>query len=148
MEESGQPNVHYPIGMDQATFRHDIQALQKHLDKVVAEDASQEFHPPVEHFFAPGLYSRVMTIPPGGIIVGKIHKHAHMNVISKGVIDVLTEFSVVRYVAPVTFVSEPMTKRCVQAVEEAVWTTIHATNETDIEKIEAEIIAPNYEVEI
>ena len=39
---------------------------------------------PVQHHFAPGAYGREMTLPAGLVVVGKIHKHAHINVISKG----------------------------------------------------------------
>jgi hypothetical protein len=46
---------------------------------------------------------------------------------------------------PLTMVSPPGTKRAVYAVTDAVWTTIHLTNETDLEKIEGEVIAPTFE---
>ena len=42
-------------------------------------------------------------------------------------------------------VSEPGTKRAVVAETDAVWTTIHLTNETDLAKIESEVIAASFE---
>ena len=45
---------------------------------------------PVQHHFAPGAYGREMTLPAGLVVVGKIHKHAHINVISKGRLQVFT----------------------------------------------------------
>ncbi len=100
---------------------------------------------PVEHIFAPGLYARQMTIPAGGVIVGKIHRHAHVNTISKGRVWVVTEFGKDELVAPVTFVSQPGTKRVVVAQEETIWTTYHPTEETDLARIEESVIAPTYE---
>lgn len=47
--------------------------------------------------------------------------------------------------APYTFVSEPGTKRAVLALEDTLWTTVHVTDETDLEKIEEYVIAPTYE---
>ena len=41
--------------------------------------------------------------------------------------------------------SLPGTKRAVYAHPDVVWTTIHLTNETDLDKIEAEVIAPTYQ---
>lgn len=100
---------------------------------------------PVRHIFAPGLYAREMTIPEGIVIVGKIHKHAHVNTLSKGRCSVMTEFGPMELVAPCSFVSQPGTKRVVIAHEETVWTTYHPTDETDVEKIEEQIIAPSYD---
>lgn len=101
--------------------------------------------PELNHYFAPGMYGREMTIDAGVTIVGKIHKHAHINIISKGIIDVVTEFGTARYKAPYTFVSEPGTKRCVHAVTDTIWTTIHATESNDLEEIEKEVIAESFD---
>ena len=99
----------------------------------------------VKHIFAPGVYAREMTIPKGIVIIGKIHKHRHVNIISKGSAEVMTEFGKVHIQAPCTFVSEVGTKRAVLALEDVVWTTIHPTNETDLAKIEDEVIAKSYD---
>jgi hypothetical protein len=42
------------------------------------------------HHFAPGSYAREIEIPAGSRVVGKIHRHAHVNVISKGHVLVAT----------------------------------------------------------
>jgi hypothetical protein len=113
------------------------------------EDACREMPQidcPLAHHYAPGLYAREIFIPAGTIVVGKIHKHAHINVISHGSAIVVTEFDRVRVVAPYTFVSQPGTKRSLIAETDLVWTTIH-TNEDecrDLEAIESRLIAPDY----
>lgn len=96
------------------------------------------------HHFAPGSYARELEIPADTLIVGKIHRHAHVNVVSKGRCLVATEDGIVELIAPLTFVSKAGTKRAVYALEDTVWTTVHVTNETDLVKIEAAIIAPDY----
>lgn len=100
---------------------------------------------PVTHHFAPGLYAREIFIPAGTVIVGKIHRHAHVNTISKGKVVVATEFGLQELQAPVTFVSQPGIKRAVVAQEDTIWTTYHPTDETDLGKIEAHVIAPSFE---
>lgn len=101
---------------------------------------------PLQHVFAPGAYARTMRIPAGTVIVGKIHKHAHLNILSQGTVCVMTETEGDRQLTgPLTMVSPPGTKRAVYAVTDAVWTTIHLTNSTDLEEIEAEVIAPTFE---
>ena len=100
---------------------------------------------PVKHHFAPGSYGREMTLPAGMVVVGKIHKHAHINVISKGRVQVFTEQEgVLELAAPCTFVSSPGTKRVVHVLEETVWTTVHVTDKTDLAKIEREVIATDF----
>jgi quercetin dioxygenase-like cupin family protein len=100
---------------------------------------------PVTHHFAPGVYAREMFLPAGGTIVGKIHRHAHLNIISKGRVIVTTEGGTDELTGPCTFTSYAGTKRAVHVIEDTIWTTIHVTEETDLEKIEAEVIAPSYD---
>lgn len=96
------------------------------------------------HYFSKGLYAREITIPKGTLLTGKIHKTEHLNIISKGDISVLTEDGPKRIQAPFTMVSQPGTKRVGYAHEETVWTTIHATEETDLVQLEADLIATDF----
>ena len=99
---------------------------------------------PVKHHFSPGVYTREIFLPKDSLIVGKIHKHAHPSVISQGEVVVITPHGMERLKAPLTFISEPGAKRVVYAVEDTVWTTVHVTDETDLEKIEDEVIAKTF----
>lgn len=100
---------------------------------------------PVRHHFAPGVYAREMTAPAGVIVSGKVHKTEHLNILSKGEISVLTENGVKRLKAPHTFISKPGTKRIGYVHEELVWTTIHNTHETDVAKIEQDLVQDDFE---
>ena len=100
---------------------------------------------PLEHVFAPGAYGRQIFIPKDTLLVGKIHKHAHLNFLMQGTVSVATEEGPVVYTAPRMMVSKAGTKRVVYTHEDTIWATVHLTNETDLEKIEEEIIAPSYE---
>lgn len=118
--------------------RADIIALEAKLRELPQLDL------PLTHWFSKGLYARELFIPKGTILVGKIHAHANLNIISQGDISVLTEQGAMRIKAPFTIVSPPGTKRVGYAHEDTVWTTIHATEETDPERIEAEMILPDF----
>lgn len=96
------------------------------------------------HYFAPGVYARELRIPKGMVLTGKIHKTEHLNIVSKGRIAVSSIEGRKVIEAPATFVSMPGTKRAGYALEDTVWTTIHVTEETDLAKIEAEVIAKDY----
>ena len=127
------------IDSDGGNFRDSILGLQNELLGMDQVDC------PVTHHFAPSVYAREIFMPAGSVVVGKIHKHAHLNIISKGKVIVSTEFGKKQLVAPCTFVSEAGTKRAVYIVEDCIWTTIHPTEETDLEKIEEHVIAKDYE---
>lgn len=103
---------------------------------------------PLKHTFAPGMYAREILLPADTFIVGKIHKHAHLNIVTKGRCIVVTEFGTFEVDAtrgPITFTSDAGTKRALYVQEETIWTTIHLTNSTDLAEIEREIIAPTYD---
>jgi hypothetical protein len=107
---------------------------------------------PVTHFKAPGMIARQMFLPKGGLIVGKIHKHAHLNHISHGHVRVETEHGPMEIKGPHTFTSLVGTKRVVLVLEDTLWTTFHLNpndldpeDEADMQKLEDEIIAKSYE---
>jgi quercetin dioxygenase-like cupin family protein len=108
-------------------------------------DGLEDF--PLTHHFAPEVYGREMLLPAGKVIIGKIHRHAHLNVITQGRAVVATEFGRKEVKAGDVFVSEPGTKRAVMAIEDTKWITIHPNqaNTQDLAKIEEYVIAPDYE---
>jgi hypothetical protein len=99
---------------------------------------------PIEavHHFADGLYAREITILAGTILTGKVHSTEHLNIVSQGRIAVWTEDGMKIISAPCTLVSRPGTKRVGFALDDTVWTTIHANpqNLTDLEALELALI--------
>ena len=138
-----------------AATRQNIINLQEAMVQELENPDSELVQPidcPVEHFFAPFMYGRRIFMPAGTddrphIVIGKIHKHAHLNNISMGRVLVVTEFGSQEYVAPCEFVSLPGTKRAVQILEDCIWTTYHhnPTNTQDLAQLEREIIAESFE---
>tara|TARA_R110000868_G_scaffold53227_3_gene167250 strand:+ start:531 stop:1160 length:630 start_codon:yes stop_codon:yes gene_type:complete len=103
---------------------------------------------PVDEKYGCGTYAREMFIPKDTLIIGKIHRHQHLNFIMKGKVSVATEFGKKYFEAPCIFVSEVGLKRAVYAEEDTIWVTVHLTEhsgEENLSKIEEEVIAPNYE---
>jgi len=101
---------------------------------------------PLTHNFSNGIYVREIFIPKGTTLTGKIHKHSHPNFLMSGTVDVITETGGrERLVAPMSMISAAGTKRVVHAITDVTWITVHRTDETDLEKIEEETIAPTYE---
>lgn len=106
------------------------------------EDAMQGMPPaflPIKHYFANGMYAREMTMPAGAIVTGAIHKTTHFCILSQGRVRVMSEDGIDEIVAPAIIISQPGTKRAIHALEDTVWTNIHATNETDLDKLVEEL---------
>jgi hypothetical protein len=120
-------------------IRNDILDLERQM----LEQPQVEIQP--THYFADGIYAREIVIPAGTLLTGKIHKTRHLNIISQGRIAVVTESGRTIIDAPYTFVAEAGTKRVGIALTDCVWTTIHASDETDLDKLEAQLIAPSFE---
>lgn len=135
--------IDHRVGLKIPDDRKLIRKRIEQLERAMLEHPQVEIEP--RHIMADGLYAREITIPRGVLMTGKIHKRGHLNFISKGAITVLTEDGIEFLKAPAVIRSRPGTKRVGFAHEETVWTTVHATNETDLEKIEEELVTMSYE---
>lgn len=124
---------------DAAPSEHavEMRAKVQRLEEVL--NRAPQVECPVRHIFAPGIYSRVMTIPKGVVLTGAVHKTEHLNVVAKGRIAVLTDDGPKILHAGDAFVSKPGAKRAGHAIEETVWVTVHATDETDLDKLVEEL---------
>lgn len=95
---------------------------------------------PLTHMFAPGVYWREVKMPKGVFIIGHEHKTAHFNVILTGRARVLMNGVLHHIVAPCVLKSEPGVRKILYIEEEMRWATIHPTDETNIEKLEEQLV--------
>jgi len=98
----------------------------------------------ITHHFSKSVYAREMFMPAGSIVIGKIHRHKNLNIISQGDVSFISVDGVMRVSAPFTFVASPGVKRVIRAHKDTIWTTIHGTGLTDLAEIEKEFIANDY----
>jgi len=96
---------------------------------------------PVFHHFSPGRYRRELRVPKGMIIIGKLHKYACVSTLEEGDMSVLVGDEIVRIKAPYIGISPAGTKRIAYTHEASIWITSHVTTETDVAKLEHELVA-------
>lgn len=128
------------LDYNQAYAVSDAAAIRQkvlHLEKMIQQQ--EQIDCPVTHHFAPNVYAREMFIPAGTVLTGAVHKTAHLSMLSKGKVRVITDDEAVDLIAPATVLSGVGAKRAIYAYEDAVWTTIHATTETDVDKLVEEL---------
>lgn len=114
--------------------RQQIELLEQHLVQLPQVEV------PVVHRFAKGMYVRTITIPKDTLMTGKVHMFEHVSVMLSGDMTVLTEDGVKRLKGHHVFISPPGTKRVGYAHEETTWLTVHATDETDVQKLENSLV--------
>lgn len=95
------------------------------------------------HRIGPGMYIREMSMKKGTFAIGEDHQIPSQNIMLKGKVRMLNpDRSVTDITAPAQFTGVGG-RKVGYFLEDTVWLNIFATNETDIEKIEATITGNN-----
>lgn len=102
---------------------------------------------PVDHHFAPGVYMRQMNAKAGTLVVSKMHRTEHMNILLTGSLTVATEDGIELLKAPLVIKSMPGTKRIGYFHEDSSWITVHPTQTEDLDLIEQQVIVPDDEID-
>ena len=127
------------LSADTPEFTEVVQSQVDALEQRIMDMPPAEC--PVVHRFTPGLYIREILMPKGTLITSKIHLTEHPYVISKGTVYVFIEgVGWKKYVAPYTGITKPYTRRILFIEEDTIWTTFHVTEETDLAKLEEQLI--------
>jgi quercetin dioxygenase-like cupin family protein len=94
----------------------------------------------VVHHFSDGLYSREMLIPKGFGAVSHSHSYDHFSILAKGRVLLKTDNWQKEFSAPACIDIKAGVHHMILALEDSTWYCIHATNETDVNKIEDVLI--------
>lgn len=111
-----------------------IEALQQVISTI------QQLDLKTEHYCCDGMYLRTLWRPKGALIVGKVHKKEHFYMVVSGDVTVTSEGFRERIKGPRILICKIGVKRAVYAHEDSLCLTVHRTAETDLERIEAELI--------
>ena len=122
-----------------------IQKVKDIATLVKATEGMPQLEAPVTHNFEPGKYIRKILMSKDTLVIGKIHKTKHINIISKGRCTVVTPLRRLEITAPFTFESFEGEQKVVLLHEDTEWTTIHETDETDLVKLEEECITKEFD---
>jgi quercetin dioxygenase-like cupin family protein len=96
-----------------------------------------------EHYFSDGMYCRKVFRSAGTLIVGKVHKKEHFFLCAKGEIIAWTEKGMKKLIAGDIIECKVGTKRVTLATMDSIGVTVHRTDKTDLDDIEAELIKPD-----
>jgi len=127
--------------MGDIATRNKLMALQDIFEHSPNKLTAADF--PTKHHFSNGVYAREIFIAAGRALIGKVHKHSHLFTLVGDCL-IVVEGVQTRYTGQYTGESPAGTQRAIYAVQDTILTTIHVTQETDLNKIEQEVIAPNH----
>ena len=102
----------------------------------------EAYDPEVHHHFSNGVYAKEYRLAAGHTAITHKHNYPHMSILAQGEVVVTVE-----KVNPVGSLSYPLRapevieiaaglNHSIRAVTDTVWYCIHATDETDVEKID------------
>lgn len=98
---------------------------------------------PVTHRFAPGVYLREIFMSADSIVIGRIHKTEHFNILVQGACYIVHDDGRREELrAPMTFVSKAGVQKVLYILEDMIWQTVHVTEETDLAKLEEMLVEP------
>jgi quercetin dioxygenase-like cupin family protein len=94
----------------------------------------------IEHYFADGMYAKEMRIPAGHFVKKHLHDFTHLSVLAAGTVILKMNGKAKLMKAPACITVPAGMEHVIDAVTDAVWFCIHATDETDPEKVDQVLI--------
>lgn len=125
------------IAGDFDTVTHLGKAIRALPNALHGRDAEQLC--PLTHEFDEGHYTRTLRCPAGVLAITKIIKQAHPFFLLEGEVMVRDQDGLHRLKAPHMGITKAGTQRAVYTLTDVVWATVHQTDETDLDKIEAAV---------
>jgi len=92
---------------------------------------------PVVHYFGPGIYIREVSIAAGTLAVGHHQNYEHMNILVKGKVKFFHAHEAAETLQAPFLAVMPPGRKVAYVLEDMIWQNIYATEETDVEKLEA-----------
>ncbi len=94
----------------------------------------------VHHHFCAGLYAKETFIPAGVMLSQHKHCFDHLSILASGSALVEVDGEEKEFFGPCVLEIKANKEHCVTAITDVVWYCLHATEETDPDKIDHELI--------
>jgi hypothetical protein len=117
----------------------EILAIEEELRKLPQVDL------PLQHFYLPHVCVRVMSLPAGTLLTGKIHKHTHIAILAKGRLRLADGDNSAIVEAGYVAYGKPGIKRLGYAETDVVFINVLSTDITDIEELEKELVVDTFD---
>ncbi len=129
-------------------FINKVESLENAMlasdDIRIAKGNSDMF--PLKHSFSEGVYIREMSMPKGGLVIGKLYKISHTWFLLSGELEVATDEGSEYYIGPCYVNAPEGTKRVLHAVSDIIFVNVYPNPEniTDTDKLEEILTCSSY----
>lgn len=90
----------------------------------------------IVHHFSSGLYAKETLIPAGVRLTQHKHGYDHLSILASGTAVVEVDGEATKYTGPACLTIKAGSAHEVTAITDVVWFCLHATEETDPEKVD------------
>ena len=97
---------------------------------------SFEIDPQIQHHFSDGVYAKQMFLPKGYVAYSHKHPYSHLAILGKGKVAITIDNETTMHSAPACIDIKAGAVHEIAALADTVWYCIHATQETDPDKID------------
>lgn len=94
----------------------------------------------IKHFFSGREYAKQMTLPAGHYAETHEHIYDHISILAQGEVMVTIDGAPQKHLGPTAIVISANCKHRIDAITDSVWFCVHATDETDPEKVDQVLI--------
>jgi quercetin dioxygenase-like cupin family protein len=94
----------------------------------------------IKHHFSSGVYAKQMMLPKGYFAISHAHNYDHLSILASGEVIVKTDDGEQHYTAPACVTIVKGLNHSITALQDAVWFCVHATEETNPDKIDEVVI--------
>ncbi len=94
----------------------------------------------IQHYFSGREYAKQMVLPAGFYADTHTHNYDHLSVLAHGIVKVLIGDEELVHTGPTCLVIPANAVHRIEAITDSVWFCIHATDETDPEKVDSVLI--------
>ena len=94
----------------------------------------------ITHHFSDGLYAKQMHLPKDHYAETHSHHYSHLSILAKGKVIVELDGIKTEYTAPACIEIKAEAKHKITALEDVTWYCVHATEETDPNKVDQVLI--------
>lgn len=103
--------------------------------------------PEPTHFFAEGLYGRLIVMAAGTAWVGEEHARSHIFVMLEGEMEVTMPDGFVHHMTGHHVIVSPANRKSAfHIIRDTTLLTVHHTNFTDLDEIRQDLIAPRHDL--
>lgn len=94
----------------------------------------------IEHHFGGGVYAKETRIPAGYLLGKHTHAFDHLSILASGSVELMVDGEVSVVHAPACLTIKANKEHQVRSITDVVWYCVHATDCTDVDKVDKVLI--------